>query len=391
MNLKRRIAVLSFSPLQGDGRVLRQVEYLSQSFTVDVIGYGPLPAAYTSRARGFSLDPPTNRARRWRKACWLPLGRIAPAAYETWYWSEAEFRQALDTLRELRPDAIHANDWEALPVAVRAARDTGACVVSDLHEYAPLLRENRRYWRTFYKPSIEYFLSAYLGATAASVTVSRAIADRYRAEYGIDPIVVMNAPQPAPRLPFRPTDPEHIRLIHHGNAIRDRQLERMIETVALLPPRYSLYFMLVERDPAYAAELRALARMRAPGRVFFLPPVSPAEVVKRISEFDIGFYLMPALSFNQLAALPNKFFDFVMAGLAVCIGPSPEMEVLIRDHGFGLVAPDLAASTAARLLAAQSSSDIDGLKRQALVAREVLNADVELGKLLHLYEELLRA
>ncbi len=390
MNTKPDIAILSFSNIQRDGRVLRQIEYLSRHYRVSVLGYGKLPPTLSDQVPMYSIQPPTSRARRLRKALWLPLAKFTTAHfYETWYWGEEEFKAAYAILCQLRPTAIHANDWEALPVAVRASQETGALVVADLHEYAPLMRENRPYWKLFYKPLIEYYLNRTLSCVAASVTVSRAIADRYASEYAIQPIVVMNAPKTSPSLTFKPTQSDVISLVHHGNASRDRQLERMIETVAYLDQRYHLHLMLVSRDTRYLAALQALAVRRASGRVHFVSPVPPDEIVARIARFDIGFYPIPNTTYNHLAALPNKFFDFVTAGLAVCIGPSLEMSHLIHEYGFGVVAPALTPSIIAETLNHLTTDAIDAMKHAAFQAARRLNADIEMQKLINLYQKLM--
>lgn len=392
MSDKKRLAIISFSHIKGDGRVLRQIEYLSREFEVDVIGYGQQGEEWSQRQgiRFFPVESPTSMGRRLRKAAWLPLGRVFSKAYEAWFWREPEYVDAYEQLLRLSEvDAIHANDWESLPIAARAAKKIKAQVVVDLHEYAPALRENRRYWRLFYKPLILYFLAKHLADTQASVTVNQTIADRYEVEFGITPISVTNAPRYLKKPTFRQTEPEQVQLVHHGNADPDRHLELMIETVALLDERYRLHFMLIDRDKAYLATLRELAKQLAPGRVFFHSPVAPDEVVNRISEFDMGFYLLPTINFNQLAASPNKFFDFIMAGLAVCVGPSIEMARLTKQHGLGLVSESLEPSAVAGLLNQLRAEQIDHFKQNASKTAQILNADTELGKLVYLYNELL--
>jgi len=386
MTIKPDIAILSFSNIQRDGRVLRQIEYLSRHYMVSIIGYGQLPPILAERASMCPVLPTASRIRRLRKLFWLPLARLtSPRFYETWYWNDPEFKQAYKILCQLCPAAIHANDWESLPVAIRAAQETGALVIADLHEYAPLIRENRPYWRLFYKPLNEYFLRQCLPYVHASVTVNQTIADRYNAEYHINPIVVMNAPQITDAPIFRPTQPNAIALVHHGNAIRDRKLELMIETLALLDKRYTLHLMLVERNPGYIQDLKALADKLVPNRVYFHAPVQPSEIVTYISQFDIGFYLVPAHSYNQLVASPNKFFDFVVAGLAVLTGPAPEMARMSLEYGFGKVAPSIEPAAAAQILNNLSAIDIDTMKQAAINARNYLNADIELSKLIQLY------
>jgi hypothetical protein len=389
MKENQKIAIVSFSPIHCDGRVLRQVAYLSERFEVAVIGYGQLPALLEGKVEMHPVRCPTSLARRGRKLLLLPLGLLFPrSGYETLYWHEGEHRTALECLLRSGADAIHANDWESLPVAVKAAREMEARILLDLHEYAPLMRENRRYWKVFYKPMINYFLRNYTPYISAGVTVGQVIAERYAREYGFRPAVVMNAPRCTDVLRFRPTDPQHVRLVHHGAAIRDRRLELMIETLAHTDSRYTLHFMLIESDKRYASRLKAMAGRLAPGRVFFHPPVKPAEIVGRISEFDVGFYLLPFASFNQEAALPNKFFDFVAAGLAVCVGPSPEMARLARQYGFGVVAPSFEPAEVAEILNDLTAEDVHRMRANAIKARDTLNADVEMGKLMALYDDL---
>jgi len=393
------VAILSFTRIHMDARVLRQVRYLSQHYPITVVGFGQLGPVAGGSASMLPMPLPlgTDRGRKARTLLLLPLGRVVGGpAYEAWYWGRSEHRLALDLLLKSRASFIHANDWDALPAAVRAAEATGAQVVFDAHEYAPLEREEQRRWRLLYKPMIHFFLVRYASRCAASVTVSDTIAARYGQEYGFYPIVVRNIPESAlapaygePLQGIRPTDPSQIRLVHHGNAMRNRHLELLIETVARADMRYTLHFMLIESSPGYLVELQALAQSLAPGRVFFHQPVPPGEVVGRLAEFDVGIYLLPFTNFNNASALPNKFFDFVAAGLAACIGPSPEMAKVTRQHGFGVVAGSFDPADAAAILNGLSTEEIDRMKQHAVAARSVLNADAEMLKLTELYARMM--
>jgi len=387
-----KVTIISFSSIIRDARVLRQVEYLSQYFSITVLGYGKLDSPCDNTVRMFSVGLPAGLGlmRKARTLILLVLGRILPKrAYESWYWGRVEHKSALDLVLKSDPCIIHANDLEALPVAVRAAENTGARVVLDLHEYSPLEIENHWYWRIFYKPMIEYFLREYAARASASVTVNESIAKKYGSEYGFRPVVVMNAPFCANAPSFKPTDPKNILLVHHGGAMRDRRLDVMIRMMVYTDPRYSLHLILIESSRGYVSEIKALAEHLAPGRVFFHQPVRPQEIVIRLSEFDMGIFLLPFTNFNYTVALPNKFFDFIGAGLAVCVGPSPEMAQLTRQFGFGVVSESFDPIEVAGILNGLSAADIDGMKMQALKARDVLNADVEMEKLLSLYARLL--
>ena len=384
------VSILAFSPIQRDSRVLKQVAYLAPRYNVTVIGFGPFDSNPVSpEVRRLPVEEPGRMRGRSRKMLYLPLGKVLGGrVYETLYWNEPEHIAAFNLLLESRPDIIHANDWDTLPLAVKAAQKTGAKILLDLHEYSPLLRENRRYWKLFYAPMIDYFLRKYASTASASITVNQTIAEKYADVYGFKPGVVMNVPPLDRRSVFKPTSAEEIHLVHHGAAIRDRELDRMVQIVAVTETRYKLHFMLVDRDPGYIDELQKLAQAIAPGRVFFEPPVAPAEIVGRISAFDMGLYVLPPLNFNYSAASPNKFFDFVAAGLAVCIGPSPEMARLVRQFDFGVVADSFDPRDMATLLNELNPAEIDRMKHNALTASDHLNADVEMAKLLEIYGQL---
>jgi len=391
MSTPARVAILSFSPLAQDARVLRQVEYLAADYTVSLIGYGALDVTWANvTLHTIQPDRTSANRRRVRTLALLPLGRLVPAlAYERWYWGRTNHIAALEHLVQSAPQIIHANDWEALPVAVRAAEQTGAQIVLDLHEYAPRQSDDHRHWRLFVKPMIEFFLHKYAKRVAASITVNQTIADLYRPEYGLDPLVVMNAPSYTEQPPFKPVTAAQIHLVHHGVAMRDRKLELMIQAVALADGRYTLSLMLVNSDTAYLAELQALAQQLAPTRIHFLPPVRPTEIVGRIAEFDLGIFLLPPTTFNYAVALPNKFFDFINAGLAVFIGPIPEMARLTQQFGFGIVTNSCAPHVAAAALNRLTIGEIEAMKRSAIEARQQLNGKVEMAKVVNLYARLL--
>jgi glycosyltransferase involved in cell wall biosynthesis len=89
-------------------------------------------------------------------------------------------------------------------------------------------------------------------------------------------------------------------------------------------------------------------------------------------------------------AMPNKFFESVAAGLAIVTGPSPEMARLTQKYGFGVVAPGFETCDLANVLNGLNHEQINDMKLRALAASEVLNADVEMGKLLNIYRRLIR-
>ena len=385
----RKVTILSFSPIHRDARVIRQIEYLTKQFDVTVIGYGRLPEG--SKAKMFSLSSTHKQGfvqKSYARTLLLTGKTLFRQSYEAWYWNGKQHQEAMAYVWKSKPDIIHANDWTALPIAVKTAQKNGTRIVLDLHEFAPLEQEDNLRWRFFFKPMIDYFLKNYASLATASITVNQTIAQRYALEYNLKPIVVMNIPDHNRLSHFKPTNPQQIHLIHHGGAQRNRKQELMIQTIAQSNPCYNLHFMLIDSDTNYILQLKEMAQKIAPGRVFFHSPVPPTAIVHSLSEFDMGFYLLPFTNFNNSVALPNKFFDFIAAGLAVCIGPSPEMALLTRKFGFGVVTDSFNPIAVAKVLNNLDSTMIDNMKQNAIKAQKALNITTEMNKLLNLYAEL---
>jgi hypothetical protein len=99
------------------------------------------------------------------------------------------------------------------------------------------------------------------------------------------------------------------------------------------------------------------------------------EIVARASHYNIGLYLLQPTGFNASHALPNKFFEFVQARLAIAIGPSPEMARLVTRFDCGIVATDFKPETLAARMNALTAGEISEYQHAANRAAEVLCAE----------------
>jgi len=158
----------------------------------------------------------------------------------------------------------------------------------------------------------------------------------------------------------------------------------------LCDERFSLDLMLVEHDTGYLNELKELATGLALGRINFRDPMPNEKIIPFISNYDIGFYILIPSSDNQRWALPNKFFEFIMAELAVCIGPSPAMSEVVRQYGCGCVAPSFEAHDVAGLLNSLTVEQIEEMRRSSREASVELNAEKESQKIVAMVDRLLK-
>ncbi|HEX5417058.1 MAG TPA: glycosyltransferase [Chloroflexota bacterium] len=390
---RKRICVIAFRPVRSTIHVLRQIDYLTPHYDLTVIGNEATDPTWPFLTWLAVPEAASNVKSKILKLARLVAGRVVPSRYEGWFWALPGHRLAYELAVASGADAYHANDWDALPVAIAAARQTGAKVVVHLHEYA---EEDRKLgiWRLLVAPAIRYFIRTAVSdpdvPIAASITVCEPIAERYRREFGLNPIVVHNAARPLALPPVQDApNSARIRLIHHGFAKRRRGLHHLIEALALTDSRYTLDFMLVADSPGYLAELKRLADKLTPGRVQFREPVAPAEIIRQVAPYDLGLCVIEPTSYNNLMMLPNKLFEYIQAGLAVCVGPSPAMAGLVRQYGPGLVTTSFDPPDVAAALNRLTAEDLVTMKAAARRAAAVLNADVEMAKIVDLYREIL--
>jgi glycosyltransferase involved in cell wall biosynthesis len=385
---RARVCILSLAPVHQDGRVLRQIEYASREHDVTVVGWGHL-----DRERQNVRMKPVERwafppGQRLVQAALMFGGRFHRALWERWYWRKPDHREAFRLVIEEPFDLIHVDEAIALPIAIKAAAELRAKVLFDAHEYSPGQDTDKLWWRVLSQPYYTDLIRCYAPRADAMTTVAEGIAERYLAEFGVAAAVIMNAPTYV-QLPYHPVNPERIRIIHHATAVRDRHLEEMIRVVAMADRRFTLEFMLLEKDREYIEALKRMAHAAAPDRISFRPAVPPRSIPETINAYDIGLHLLPPVSFNSAHALPNKFFEFTMAGLALAIGPSPEMARIVRERNIGIVAESFDPADMARHLNALSPDEINTLKHRSLEAAKLYNAEIEMRKLLDIYERLL--
>jgi hypothetical protein len=396
------VLILSLSTIARDPRVLRQIAALKESYRVVVAGLGGyaeegvafvrLGSEKSGSARGFlrrlaDAAAEGNLAVRLHQelARRVPLGRVSfhTRAKER-VLLRSGYAAAVRRIAEAeRPSVVIANDFSALVIA-RAA-GVGPKYVYDAHEYTPGQKTDDAP-RSSKDLFVEYALRKYLPLYDVVLTVGEGIAEEYSRAFGVArPAVIINAP-PFVRQEPSPVASGKIRLVHHGVAARARGIEALIAMMASLDDSFELDLFLVAPDEEYYSSLVRSVPPRA--RVRFNAPVPTLALSRTLNGFDVGVYCLAPKTLNTRMALPNKFFEFVQARIAVAIGPSPEMASYVEKYGLGVVADDFTAEAMARVLSRLDAADIDGYKAKAHAHALELSAEPQMEKFRGIVESL---
>lgn len=383
-----RIAVVAFSPVARDSRVLRTSRALAeQGHEVHLIGYGTCPDIGTGRFH--SLGPPPTRLTHW---VWVLAGYaptiLSPRLSRVTAPLRPLHRRCRALLRQIRPDVIHANDWPVLPVAVTMKKETGARIVYDSHEFAREEHGDRWLWRLLYRPHVRAIEAAGLCDADRVVTIGPGISKLLAQTYSLPqaPLVVANVPEYRP-VAVHPVGPK-LELLYHGLMTEGRGIETLILAVAQMQ-RQSRLVLRGDGAPRYVASLRRLAASSAtPERIDFEPAVPMEEVIEAASHSDIGLFTPPLLTPQARFMLPNKLFEYLMAGLMVIVSNADDMVEIVRRYECGLVLSNVSPSTLAAALDALELDEIRRCKDRARESAHSLCWERERDKLIALYAEL---
>ncbi len=375
----KKVLILCFSNLISDPRVYKQIETLLGEYKVYAAGYGELDIPGVNFIK---LDEKPGGL--WGKI--VKLFYLKTGQYDNFYWSKEVFLCAYDKLKSYKFDLILSNDSDALPLSVRLSKESNAKLIYDAHEYTPREFESSFKWRFLWQGYRTYLCKKYLQDVDTLITVCNGIRDEYFKDFGVCAKVITNTSK------YQELEPSlvhenKIKIIHHGGAIRERNLEVMIELAGLLDKRFELNLMLMESDKQYLKELRDLAKKYS--NINFIPPVPMSQISNFISQFDIGIYILPENGFNCKFALPNKIFEFVQGRLMLAIGPSIEMKKILDQYKLGIVADDFSARSMADKLNQITSDEIMQFKQNSNFVAKELSSESNSKLLLGIVQNLL--
>jgi len=299
-------------------------------------------------------------------------------------------REYARTRPEMKPALVLCHDYFTADVAWWVARRFKARLAIDCHEYAPGQYVQDPHWVRWHRPLVVALQKYYLRRADAVTTVCEGIAGLLNAEYKVRrPVCVVRSTPFYNEQPLRPVG-DRITVLYHGEIYASRGLHFLVRSMPLWRPEFCLVLRGYS-DPSYVEELwRIASDLGVAGRVSIEPPVAFDQIVPAANRADIGYFVHQDISPQRRFVLPNKFFEYVMAGLALCVSDLPEMARLVRQYDLGVLVADCSEQTIADAINSFDRERIDAYKQRSVAAARELNWEAERRHLLSLYEELFR-
>ena len=360
---KPRILIICSTNLRLDIRVRRQAAAFRSFAEVTTLSLGPSGFEHRSvRLSGFEGGIIGKAVKL------LTIGVMQDRAV---YW-ERESRKIFHENRIMigSQDIIMINELELMPMARFIKADFNLPIIWDIHEFYPRNFENSRLWMLIYTRYSTRLCDDVKDYADRAVTVSEGIAEVYRKEFDLDCLVIPNKADfyPAEASPVK----SPVRFIYHGTANKARSLDLLVRAFSRTTANVELTLMLVGNN-ANQANLRKLAA--GCPKIVFRNPVESDRIIEVSQEYDVGIAFFPPLTVNLRYVLPNKFFEYVQARLAVLIGPSECMTDIVRTFDIGMITRDFSENAVVDVLNGTTVENIGRLKRNTNAAAAELAFD----------------
>jgi glycosyltransferase involved in cell wall biosynthesis len=258
----------------------------------------------------------------------------------------------LHRLIQHRSEIYWAADFYALPLCFLAVKWHGAKLFYDSREiYTGMTGANHRPWL---RKTIRFVEGILIRRTSVVFTTGPEDASHLTALYPIRRIAVLrNLPriQHASRPVsfascFNNSGVKKI-LLYQGILIRGRGIPACLKVLKT----YSEGGLVLLGGGEHESEFREMANaLGITDRVFFAGKVDQTKLLQYTAGADVGLALIDSISSNNMFALPNKLFEYIMAGLPVIVSDLPQMRTIVQKYKVGAVVPENDADAIVRVL-----------------------------------------
>lgn len=370
---------ITLTPFKNQSRILRETSSLVERGVTQRVSIAALHEdglkEWESIDEQRSVWRVRLRSRGWPRTLPMQLLKYAEFSWRiSWY------------ARRIRPDLVNVHSLALLPLGVWLKIWLRARLVYDTHEL-----ETERNGLSGLRQALSRFIERrFIRYVDLVVVVSECIREHYVAAYGHPAVVTMLNCPPCSRVSRSDLLREELQIpasakifLYHGNLAPGRGIPAMLDAFRGANPNERA--LVVMGYGHFAAQVQAEAeRSRA---IYFRDAVAPGDVVRYAASADVGLCLIEDICLSYRYCLPNKLFEFLMAGLPVIVSNLPEMASLVRDYRVGEIAYEVSADgiedPVRRLLAA----DPEGLAANVRQAARRFSWETEEAQIIESYRE----
>ncbi len=302
--------------------------------------------------------------------------------------------QGTRQLLKIPADIYHAGDLRALPATYLAARLRRKPLIFETYE-VPLVQPYLMKHRIGYGIAVR-FLKAMIRRCDAVIATSPFHVTETQRRYGGPPAaLVRNLPEYQPPVTsdrlrrFLNLGPQTRIALYQGGFQNNRALDKLIGAARFLAPGNII--VLMGRGPIQTQLEKQIMEEGVNDRVKIVPAVPYEDLLEWTASADIGLTLFdPGWSVSIQFCLPNKLFEYMMAGLPVLTSPLEAIVDIIQRYEVGRVVATLEPEAIGKAINdfLADPQSLAQMRAHALQASErELNWEIESQHLIDFYQQ----
>ena len=360
----KRIYFTVTNDLVYDQRMKRVCTSLSENgFDVVLVG----------RKLKHSLPARNEKYTQKRLRCWFNKGKL--------FYIEFNLRLLFFLLFK-KMNAVCAIDLDTISPCLVVSRLKNIPRIYDAHELFTGLKEIvtrpsiEKIWKKIEKSTVPKFKWGY--------TVSESIAEEFNRRYGVNYETIRNMPVLQPLDNVRSIEKF---ILYQGAVNEARGFEYLIPAMKMVE-----YKLLICGDGNFMDQLKELiAKNDVQDRIELKGMLLPDDLWRISQQATIGVAFPENTGINQYLALPNKFFDYIHAGLPQINVSFPEYKKLNDKYHVAVLVEDIQPKTIADSInnLMRNTVLLEQLKRNCIRARQILSWQNEEKKLVRFYQNIL--
>jgi glycosyltransferase involved in cell wall biosynthesis len=283
-----------------------------------------------------------------------------------------------------KADALCAVDLDTILPCFFVSKLKNVKRIYDAHELFSEMKEVitrrrvKKIWTRIEKFAVPGFQNGY--------TVSNGIAEEFNRRYKVEYKTIRNVPV------LTSLDASVVKnekfILYRGAVNEARGFEYLIPAMRWIDCR-----LVICGDGNFMGQLKTLIKEYAvESKVDQRGMLAPVELEEITRQATLGIALAEKIGLNQYLALPNKFFDYIHAGLPQVTMNFPEYARINRQYEVAVLLDELSPLRIADAVNNLLKDDVlyQRLKQNCLKAREVFTWQHEEKKLLAFYQSVLK-
>jgi glycosyltransferase involved in cell wall biosynthesis len=281
---------------------------------------------------------------------------------------------------------VNVHSLGLLPLGIALKYLYGATLIYDAHE----LETEKNGDRGFRKKFSKWLEGLLINRVDMTIVVSESIADWYAKAYSMTrPPVILNAPNRRDLIKtnhFRNDlgiREDQVIFLYQGGLASGRGIDLIMDAFKSRDGDNAVvvfmgYGPLTDKIKKHAADNK---------NIFYFPAVSPEIVLEYTASADIGLALIENTCLSYFYCMPNKLFEYAMAGLPVLVSNMKDMSALVKEYKMGGVIKDFSIAGINQAIDEILKFDLGEMKNNAYRAACDHAWEIQERKLIAAYEK----